>query len=126
MRTKDEIIAAARGCVGARFRVHGRDPAWGLDCVGVAAIAFGRAVAGDYPPRGGRIERIDAQARAAGLAKSMAACPGDLVVIDEGAGQLHLAVLTQRGFVHAHAGLRRVVETPGRPANILAAWREMD
>jgi hypothetical protein len=29
--------------------------------------------------------------------------------------QLHLGVRTADGFVHAHAGLRRVVETPGMP-----------
>lgn len=40
---------------------------------------------------------------------------GDLLLLAPGADQLHLAVLTERGFVHAHAGLRRVVETPGEP-----------
>jgi hypothetical protein len=29
--------------------------------------------------------------------------------------QLHIGVRTDAGFVHAHAGLRRVVETPGMP-----------
>jgi hypothetical protein len=29
--------------------------------------------------------------------------------------QVHFAILTANGFVHAHAGLRRVVETPGKP-----------
>jgi hypothetical protein len=29
--------------------------------------------------------------------------------------QLHIGVKTNAGFVHAHAGLRRVVETPGAP-----------
>jgi murein DD-endopeptidase / murein LD-carboxypeptidase len=34
-------------------------------------------------------------------------------------------VLTDGGFVHADAGLRRVVETPGRPdATLIGAWRE--
>ena len=35
--------------------------------------------------------------------------------------QLHLGVRTRCGFVHAHAGLRRVVETPGMPEWPIAA-----
>jgi hypothetical protein len=35
--------------------------------------------------------------------------------MEPAAEQLHLAVLTDAGFVHAHAGLRRVVETAGMP-----------
>ena len=37
------IIAAARAAIGARFRLHGRDPATGLDCVGLVACAAPRA-----------------------------------------------------------------------------------
>ena len=38
--------------------------------------------------------------------------------------QAHLGIRTQQGFVHAHAGLRRVVETPGMPEwRIVASFR---
>jgi hypothetical protein len=37
------------------------------------------------------------------------------MLLEAGARQLHLAVRTSHGFVHAHAGIRRVVETPGMP-----------
>jgi hypothetical protein len=41
-----------------------------------------------------------------------------------GPQQIHLGIRTAAGFVHAHAGIRRVVETPGTPAwPILAAYR---
>ena len=40
---------------------------------------------------------------------------GDVLLLRAGDRQLHLAVRTDIGFVHAHAGLRRVVETPGVP-----------
>ena len=49
--------------------------------------------------------------------------PGTLLLVEAGPGQLHLAVTTPHGFVHADAGLRRVTEVPGRPAGtVLGAW----
>lgn len=127
MRGAEEIIAAARGCVGARFRPHGRSIALGLDCVGVAGVAFGRTIPADYALRGGRAEALMMRIAAAGLARigDEEAVGGDLLLLGGGPGQFHLAVLTERGFVHADVGLRRVVETPGRPAlPVLGAWRE--
>ena len=32
MSARARAMAAARGAVGAKFRLHGRDPAFGLDC----------------------------------------------------------------------------------------------
>ena len=125
MGSRQEIVARARACVGARFRAHGRDPAWGLDCVGVVARAFAIAVPADYPLRGGTAGLVGRFAAAAGL-RPLApneAGPGDLVLVGAGPGQLHLAVLTPGGFVHADAGLRRVVETPGAPGPLLGAWQ---
>lgn len=132
MTRGDEIVAAARRCLGARFRPQGRDPRFGLDCVGVAAIAFGRplpddTVPDDYPLRGGSAEAIARSIDAVGLRRiDMAeAAAGDLLLVAAGAEQFHLAILSGRGFIHADAGLRRVVETPGRPeGRILGAWRE--
>ena len=122
------IVSRARACVGARFRVQGRDPAFGLDCVGLAAQAFGVAAEGGYALRGGDADAIAQRIAAAGLTPVAAetAGAGDLVLIEAGPRQFHLAVLTGTGFVHAHAGLRRVVETPGRPAAVLRAWRGKD
>jgi hypothetical protein len=126
MRDRQAIVAAARRAVGARFRPHGRDPACGLDCVGVAALAFGVEAPARYPVRGGSVAGAFRIAAAAGLVPEQpeVAQAGDLLLLEAGPGQLHLAVLTDRGFVHADAGLRRVVETPGPPAwPVLAAWR---
>jgi murein DD-endopeptidase / murein LD-carboxypeptidase len=50
--------------------------------------------------------------------------PGDLLLLSVAADQPHLAVLTERGFVHADAGLRKVVETPGAPGwPVVSVWR---
>jgi lipoprotein Spr len=129
MTTSEEIARAARGCVGARFRAQGRG-AEGLDCVGVAALAYrGRLqapVPADYAQRGGDADAIGAAIERAGLRPVAvdAAGEGDLLLLATGPGQWHFAVLTGDGFVHADARLRRVVETPGRPEwPVAGAWR---
>lgn len=40
---------------------------------------------------------------------------GDVMVMRAGEAQQHLGIRTVNGFVHAHAGIGRVVETPGEP-----------
>lgn len=117
------VVARARGCVGARFRLHGRVPDWGLDCVGVAAVAFGRAVAGDYPLRWDDAAAVVARIDAAGLRRATGREAGALLLLRAGPGQLHLAIRTDTGFVHADARLRRVVEVPGAPPwPVIASW----
>ncbi|WP_294395363.1 peptidoglycan endopeptidase [uncultured Sphingomonas sp.] len=126
MGRSEEIVARARACVGARFRPHGRDPAFGLDCVGVAAVAFRRDVPTGYPLRGGHAGGIAGIIDRMGLIRVAGASQaGDLLLLRVGHAQFHLAVRTGEGFVHADAGLRRVVETPGEPVgDMVACWRE--
>jgi hypothetical protein len=50
--------------------------------------------------------------------------PGDVMLMSLGPQRMHLGVRTDAGFVHAHAGIRRVVETPGVPEwRLVAAYR---
>jgi len=119
-----EIVARARALTGTRFRPQGRS-ADGLDCIGLAAAALGVGlVPGDYTLRSGSRRRLEAGLRAAGLQPVETAEAGDLLLLAAGAGQLHLAVFTGTGIVHADAGLRRIVERPG-PVRwpLLSAWR---
>lgn len=121
------VADAARALVGTRFRAQGRDGE-GLDCVGLAAAAL---VAGGYDgpvPRGYPLRGGDPAAVAARLdrvlARAAGEAAGDLLLCRSGPGQLHLAIRTEAGIVHADAGLRRVVERPGAvPWPILGAWR---
>jgi len=113
----ERAAAAALACVGARFRLHGRDAAGGLDCVGVAAIAAAAAGCAIPVPSGYRLRGGD-PARVAALldrwlARRAELGVGDLLLVRPGPGQLHLAVSVAGGVVHADAGLGRVAMRPG-------------
>lgn len=123
-----EIIAArARACVGVRFRPQGRDPSLGLDCIGLAAIATGLVVVrSDYAIRGDHLDRVEFGLLAYGFEQvgGEELETGDILVFAAGPQQVHVAVLTDTGIVHADAGLRRVVERPlPLPWPVLSIWR---
>jgi hypothetical protein len=121
--------AAARALIGERFRAQGRGDA-GLDCIGVVLITFGispELVRSDYAFKGPH----DVGMVRAALDKHFRRVPrtqlrcGDVMLLAAGGRQPHLAVRTGSGFVHAHAGIRRVVETPGDPEwPLLAVYRK--
>jgi hypothetical protein len=123
-----DYAARARALVGARFRPQGRGEG-GLDCVGVVIAAFdlpSDAVRRDYALHGNDPAEmratLDRFFRRVARTRLRA---GDVMLFAAGEGQLHLGVRTDRGFVHAHAGLRRVVETPGLPEwPLLSAYRK--
>lgn len=128
MNSPGEIIARARALLGARFRPQGRDPAVGLDCIGVLLCAFDIPV-GQIPRayrlRGRERDRLEAELlkrfRRVSRAEKR---PGDVLLCAPAADQLHLAVDCGGSFIHADAKLRRVVETPGEPTwPIIAVFR---
>ena len=117
------LEAAARRLTGVRFRPQGRDAGGpgcaGLDCVGlVVAVAREAAVplpaVAAFPLRGTGAGAAAALLRAAGCRRVAveAAAPGDLMLQEPAALQVHLAIMSRLGVVEAHAGLRRVVERP--------------
>lgn len=125
------IVGAARACVGARFRPQGRARATGLDCVGVALHAYLPPAArgglrGDYRLRGADPAALTTEIEALPFRRIAPGAAGaaDLMLCESGPGQLHLAILTGGGFIHADARLRRVVEVPGGlPWPAIAAFR---
>lgn len=105
--------------MGTRFRAQGREAATGVDCAGVAIICYGLPTEGlrrDYRLRGDHRRELQAALhpffRRVPVKRARL---GDLLLMRVTPDQLHLAVLTDRGFIHADARLRRVVETPGAP-----------
>jgi murein DD-endopeptidase / murein LD-carboxypeptidase len=110
-------IVAARAGLGTRFRVQGRLVGVGLDCVGVALLAAEGAGVhlGPVPPYalgGDHAELLAATLRQLGLRRVRRSRPADLVEYALAPGHRHLALITDRGILHAHAGLGRVVEGP--------------
>jgi cell wall-associated NlpC family hydrolase len=123
-----DYAARARALVGTRFRPQGRS-ADGLDCVGLVLATFGLAtgtVRRNYSLKGdheAEVRRgLAAHFREIGVRKLR---EGDVMLMNVAENQVHLAVRTATGFVHAHAGIGRVVETPGLPDwPLLAVYRK--
>lgn len=106
------FAGAAERFLGSPFRLGGRDPATGLDCVGLVACALSV----DEAPSGYRLRNSDIAAHLAFAARAgfrPAGGPirrGDLILAQPGPAQHHLLVaLGPARFIHAHAGLRRTV-----------------
>jgi cell wall-associated NlpC family hydrolase len=127
---REEIVARARALIGVRFRLQGRDPEQGLDCIGVVTMAMGvpkEKVRRDYiVPSSMTAERMNEEIAELGFIRiaPAAAKDGDLLLVRPGAGALHLLILTDTGFLHADMRRRRTVEVPGAvPWPIVSAWR---
>lgn len=110
------LARAAQALVGCRFALHGRDPATGLDCIGVLAAALAAIGRPARLPNGYPLRRTDAapfraHALQIGFAPASGpALPGDVLLFTVGPAQFHVGVAgPDGGIVHAHAGLRRVV-----------------
>lgn len=121
------LAEAALSLVGSPFRLQGRDPETGVDCVGLVAAALERTGRQAVPPTGysmrtTRIERFLATATASGL--EPATSSGDVVLVAVHALQPHLLVRVPGGHVHAHATLGRVTFLPDPlPWPIVRQWR---
>jgi cell wall-associated NlpC family hydrolase len=127
------FAAEAVALAGAPFRLHGRDPATGLDCVGLVCTALARSGAHPVAPSGYRLHALSIApllsfAEANGFVSALSeatAAAGDLLLVYPGPLQAHLVIASGgETFVHAHAGLGRVVcETRPVPWLIAARWR---
>lgn len=127
-----EIARQAMTLAGVPFRLHGRDPATGLDCIGLFAAACTGAGITLRVPNGYLIRSTRLPPDIAAIAASCgfrpasgAAEAGDVLMLRPGSCQFHLAIVAPGGaLVHADAGLGRVVIMPGPPPwPIIHHWR---
>jgi len=131
MPSQTAFAAAAEDLVGTPFRLRGRDPATGIDCVGLvlcSLIAIGREPPRlpHYTLRNTEVAPLldllpDAGFRAVGSAMQS----GDLLLLRPSPGQFHLAIVKHSNrLIQAHAGLGRVVISPvPDPMPTAGHWR---
>lgn len=123
---KPDYAALARALVGTRFRPQGHNIATGLDCLGLVAETFQIVgIRRNYRLRGDHRREIESGLLSWFRKVAKSRClPGDVLLMRVADDQLHLAVRSGDGFVHADARLGRVVETPGDPLwQVLGAYR---
>ena len=129
-----QLGVAAREFLGVPFKLHGRNPRTGLDCVGLVLASLekvgvhAKAPVG-YALRNRTIQKWLSYTDNAGLASCCNAIEcGDVLLTSPGPHQHHLLIAQgQASAIHAHAGLRRVVEEPLPPSlKPLAHWRLID
>lgn len=125
--TGEQLAEAALALVGTPYRLHGRDPRVGLDCVGVLAAALGQpgSVPNGYALRMRRIPDTASLVGGLGLTEANGAIqPGDVLMLRPSPCQFHLAIASDaRSMIHAHAGLRKVVRGPRPEWPLAAHWR---
>jgi murein DD-endopeptidase / murein LD-carboxypeptidase len=112
-----------RRFLGTAFRLQGRDPRYGLDCVGLVALVWDVEAPSDYGLRTTNLQTVMAVLDRLGIRKSEPR-PGDAVLYQAGPANLHLGVWMGDSLIHADARLGRVVETPAPVAwPVLGIWQ---
>ncbi len=119
MSRGEQLALAARKFLDTPFRLHGREPGVGLDCVGllIASLdAIGIKAAGPtgYAFRNLSVDRWLGCALEAGLTEvTTFVRSGDVLLIRTGPHQDHIMIAADCvKAIHAHAGLGRVVIEP--------------
>jgi len=111
-----KIFSIARACVGSPFRHQGRNPAHGLDCIGLIIYVaktigledFGHKEYKKIPEK----HALSRHAKAAGFAH----CPkseiksGNILILKFGKYLEHAAIISDRGIIHACEKYGKVVE----------------
>lgn len=127
----DELADAAAGLIGTPFRLYGRDPARGLDCIGLLHESLRRIGISAPAPAGYRLRNSTPSrwfnaASQYGLGHASGCIRrGDVLLVQPGPAQQHIQIAeTSSLIIHAHAGMRRVVREPRDATHDLKAhWR---
>ncbi len=114
----DEVIAAARACIGTPFRHQGRLPGVGLDCAGlgiVAAKAAGIDIKdfSGYPrtPFDGMLKKMFDEQQFLRQVFINEFEPGDVLLMRISVAPQHVAIYVGNGYmIHSYSSLGKVVE----------------
>lgn len=119
----DDIIAAARACLGTPFRHQGRIPGLALDCAGLV-VQVVKTIGLPYHdergysrlPHHGRLEAaLDAQPSLRQIPAGDRA-PGDVLLMRFKAAPTHLGILAGDTLIHAYEQAGKVCEHRMDPA----------
>lgn len=114
----DQVVSAARACLGTPFRHQGRLRGVGLDCAGVgifAASSLGIPIKdfSGYPrtPFDGMLKKmLDAQESLTQIENNSAE-PGDVLLMRISTDPQHIAIKSYDGYmIHAYQNVGKVVE----------------
>ncbi len=113
------------------FVLHGRTPGHALDCIGLVAHCLNQngyrgKIPIDYTMRGSHLARIQSYFSN----PEFVTVPvdeygdGDIAVVQCADRQFHVMIRAPTGWIHAHAGLGRVVFSPDPIIwPLIAIWR---
>ena len=131
MTPGQRLAKEAAVLIGTRFRLHGRRPEYGLDCIGLLVVALTRAGVTVSDPVGYGLRNLSIEpwlncAKASSLTDVRGpVIAGDILLVVPGAAQSHILIAeSERSFVHAHAGLGKIVRHAADLSwPILRHWR---
>ena len=124
--TADDIIAAARECIGTQFAHQGRVVGVGLDCAGVAVHAV-RALGVDVldvtgygrtPNKGHLAASLDAQPMLERVHNISERAAGDILLMRFLREPQHVGICTGSGIIHAYEAVGTCCEH-----DLCAKWR---
>lgn len=121
--TANEIISAARECLGTPFQHQGRIVGLAMDCAGVAVHVASKWYAVEEPPAYGRLPH-DAMLeqwieRQPFLERAAIPQMGDLLLMRFTGEPQHLAINAGDTIIHAYQGIGKTVEH-----NLDDKWRK--
>lgn len=108
--TADDIVVAARSCLGTPFAHQGRIKGVALDCAGLA-VTVAHEVGAEYTdqqgygrePHNGQLEAaLDAQACLVRVTNASDYQPGDILLMRFASEPQHVAIFTGQGIVHSY------------------------
>lgn len=131
-KARRTIALRAKSAVGVHFRLHGRSVETGLDCVGLVAYAAAPLIHNHIVPQNYnlRFDNINipfeffADSHFVHMGCQKPYEIGDIILVKPSPQQLHFIINIGPTIVHAHSGLRRIVES-NHPilSPVCAVWR---
>lgn len=115
MTTRQDVINEARTWMGTRFHHQGRLKGVGVDCIGILSgtlqvlnlLKYDNINYTKDPDSDKLVSICDKYLIKIPIEEAK---PGDVLLMSWRRGPQHMALLTDQGILHAHIGVKKVVE----------------